>query len=169
MLRVGEQLHKGDPLLRGVAKAGDYILVNRMKYNFMRPKRGDIVVFDAKEVTRDAYYIKRLVGMPGETISVAPPYLLVNGEQAVDPRFDKIFNHHEYSGYQFADQRGKPLIGTASDSIELTDSQYLFFGDNTDNSLDGRYFGGVEEKMLLGSAFFVGLPLDRAGFAETVH
>ncbi|MBL7016079.1 MAG: S26 family signal peptidase, partial [Kiritimatiellales bacterium] len=51
----------------------------------------------------------------------------------------------------------------------LKDDEYLFFGDNTKNSLDGRYFGGVDRDRILGSAFFVGMPFDRAGRVETWH
>lgn len=169
--RYGEYIHKGESILRGVAKAGDYILVNRMKYNFFPPKRGDIVVFDAKDVARDAYYIKRMVGLPGETISVAPPYLLINGKKPDDPRFDKLFHNDEYSGYVYGRYGAQidPLIAQKGDSIKLADDEYLFFGDNSQNSLDGRYFGGVKRDRILGNAFFVGLPLDRAGRVETVH
>lgn len=169
--RYGEYIQKGESILRGVAKAGDYILVNRMKFNFFPPKRGDIVVFDAKDVARDAYYIKRMVGLPGEIISVEPPYLMVNGEKATDKRFEKIFNNDEYNGYVYGTPAAGqvPLIGNQGDSIQLADDEFLFFGDNTINSLDGRYFGGVKRERLLGTAFFVGLPFDRAGFAETVH
>jgi signal peptidase I len=172
LCRYGEYIRRGESVLRGVAKAGDYILVNRMKYNFFPPKRGDIVVFDAEEATgKAAYYIKRMVGLPGETISVAPPYLMVNDRKPVDPRFDKLFNNHEYSGYVFGQQGGglNPLIVGPNDAIKLADDEYLFFGDNTHNSLDGRYFGGVKRDKILGSAFFVGMPLDRAGRVETVH
>ncbi|HKL21599.1 MAG TPA: signal peptidase I [Tichowtungia sp.] len=171
-LRNGEYVHKGESLLQGVAKAGDYILVNRMKYNFFRPERGDITVFDAEEATgKEAYYIKRMVGLPGETISIDPPYLKANGQTPTDPRFDKLFNHDEYSGYVYA-RRGpglQPRIAGPNDAIQLAGDEYLFFGDNTHNSLDGRYFGGVKREKILGSAFFVGLPFDRAGRVETVH
>ena len=173
--RFGEELKAGDPMVQGVVKSGDYILVNRIKYNFIRPKRGDIAVFDTSALThpqvrRDAYYIKRMVGLPGETISVAPPYLLVNGEKPTDPRFDKIFNDAKYKGYQFAHSNvPAPLIGKPGDSIITADDQYLFFGDNTENSLDGRYFGPVNRRQILGPAFFVCWPFDRAGFAETSH
>lgn len=171
-LRYGEYIKKGESLLHGVAKAGDYILVNRMKYNFFPPKRGDIVVFDAEEATgKAAYYIKRMVGLPGESISVDPPYLNVNGEIPTDPRFEKLFNNNGYHGYVFGDTGAQtpPIIAAADDAILLGDDEYLFFGDNTHNSLDGRYFGAVKRKRILGSAFFVGLPFDRAGFAESIH
>lgn len=166
--RFGEQLEAGEPLLRGVAKAGDYILVNRMKYNFVHPKRGDITVFDTRnlnhsQVRTDAYYIKRMVGEPNETLSLAPPYLLVNGEKPTDPRFDKLFNSDKYNGYSFAPMS---QLATPNDSIRTAADEYLFFGDNTSNSLDGRYFGPVNRRQILGSAFLVCLPFDRAGWAE---
>lgn len=171
--RFGENLNSGDPMVQGVVKSGDYILVNRIKYNFIRPKRGDIAVFDTSKLTnpqvrKDSYYIKRMVGLPGETISVAPKVLLVNGEKPTDPRFDKIFNNEKYKGYIFGDLRAvpPPLIGKPSDSITLANDEYLFFGDNTEQSLDGRYFGAVNRRQILGPAFFVCWPLDRAGSAE---
>jgi signal peptidase I len=169
--RYGEYIRKGESLLRGVAKAGDYILVNRMKYNFFPPERGDIVVFDAKDVARDAYYIKRLVGLPGEIISIDQPYLLADGQKPADPRFEKIFLNEKYNGYVYGTPAAGqvPKIGKQGDSIQLADDEFLFFGDNTINSLDGRYFGGVKRERILGTAFFVGMPFDRAGFVETVH
>jgi signal peptidase I len=174
---MGKEIHKGDVLagIDGVIKSGDYILVNRMKYNFIRPKRGDIAVFDTSmlthpQVRKDNYYIKRMVGMPGETISLDPPYLLVNGHKPTDPRFDKIFNNENYDGYASGSTSVNPvLISKPGDSIQTGDTDYLFFGDNTTMSLDGRYFGPVNEKQILGPAFFVCWPLDRAGFAEISH
>jgi signal peptidase I len=172
--RFGETLKAGEPMVQGVVKSGDYILVNRIKYNFIRPKRGDIAVFDTRDLThpqvrKDAYYIKRMVGLPEETIAVEPKYLLVNGEKPTDPRFDKIFNNEKYKGYQFAQSSPPPLIGKPGDSIVLANDQYLFFGDNTEHSLDGRYFGAVNRRQILGPAFFVCWPFDRAGTAESIH
>jgi signal peptidase I len=180
LLRIGETIRAGEPIARSaVRKSGDYILVNRIKYNFIPPKRGDIAVFDTRDMTHpkvrdNAYYIKRMVGLPGETISLNPPYLLVDGKQPADPRFDKLFYNDDYSGYVFGQTSfdpndPAPLIGKSGDSITLADNEYLFFGDNTVMSLDGRYFGAVKEKRILGPAFFVCWPLDRAGFAEIWH
>ncbi len=172
---IGKPINKGDVLAGSLIKSGDYILVNRFKYNFIRPKRGDIAVFDTRElshpqVRKDAYYIKRMVGLPNETISVAPKLLLVNGEKPTDPRFDKIFNTENYKGYQFAHPTPPtPLIAKPGDSITTANDEYLFFGDNTESSLDGRYFGAVNRRQILGPAFFVCWPFDRAGFAETSH
>lgn len=168
-LFANRYIQEGEILFNGVLKSGDYILVNRIKYNFIRPKRGDIVVFDTRElkhsqVRKDAYYIKRMVGLPGETISIAPKYLHVNGKIPTDSRFDKLFNNPKYNGYQFGG--GDAKIRKIGDAITLADDEYLFFGDNTDNSLDGRYFGAVNHRQILGPAFFVCWPFDRAGFAD---
>ncbi|MFA5689015.1 MAG: signal peptidase I [Kiritimatiellales bacterium] len=173
--RIGKVFRAGDVIASKVMKSGDYILVNRMKYNFIRPRRGDIAVFDTRELTypqvrKDAYYIKRLVGMPGETLNILPKYLYVNGEKLNDPKFEKIFNAPNYNGYQLAmSAPQRPPLLRPEDSIMLKSDEYLFFGDNTDNSLDGRYFGAVNRRQVMGPAFFVCWPLDRAGFAETDH
>ena len=178
--RYGEEIRAGEPIVSRVVKSGDYILVNRLKYNFIRPKRGDITVFDTRDllhpkVRENAYYIKRMVGLPGETISLEPPYLLINGDHEPDnPRFDKLFNNDDYLGYLYGQPSGDPsdpapLLGQPGDSVTLANDEVLFFGDNTAQSLDGRYFGAVNRKRILGPAFFVCWPLDRAGFAETVH
>jgi len=167
---------KGDILFDGIIKSGDYILVNRLKYNFVRPKRGDITVFDTRDLThpqvrKDAYYIKRMVGLPGETISVNPNLLLVNGQKPIELAFEKIFNHQRYSGYQFSHPASKlpPLIEKEGDSIVLEKDEHLFFGDNTEQSLDGRYFGAVNRKRILGPAFFVCWPFDRLGPADGIR
>lgn len=174
--------NKGDVLFDATIKSGDYILVNRFKYNFVHPKRGDIAVFDTSKLThpqvrKDNYYIKRIVGLPGETVSVNPPFLFIDGKKPEDPRFDKIFTNKQYNGYMLGnlyDPFGRPvdpppLIGRLDQSIRLAADEYLFFGDNTLNSLDGRYFGPVDRQRILGPAFFVCWPLDRAGGAETIN
>ena len=177
LLRIGEDIRAGEPIARSaIRKSGDYILVNRLKYNFIRPKRGDITVFDTvdiehPQVREAAYYIKRMVGLPSESISVADGELRVDGQKPTNSRFDKIFSNDDYSGYQYGSRTSvpRPLIGEPGDAIHLKDDEVLFFGDNTASSLDGRYFGAVKRKRILGPAFFVCWPLDRAGFAEIHH
>lgn len=177
LLRMGEPIRAGEPLTRpALRKSGDYILVNRMKYNFVRPERGDIVVFDTRALThpsvrKDAYYIKRLTGLPGETITLEPPFVRADGAVPDDPRFDKIFRGAPYEGYQFASFQAepRPVLGDRADRLTLAADEYLFFGDNTNHSLDSRYFGAVKNRYVMGPAFFVCWPLDRAGPPEIPH
>ncbi len=101
------------------------------------------------------YYIKRLVGLPGEKISITDRALTADGVKIVDDfAFDRQLN--EYGGYSFAGN-----LMTESDFIQLENDEFLPFGDNTDNSLDGRYFKGVKVKNLLGPAVCVYWPFGK--------
>jgi signal peptidase I len=165
---MGRRIEAGEVLFSKIIKGGDYILVNRVKYNFIRPERGDIVVFDTRDLTHpqvrtNSYYVKRMVGLPGEAISIRNGRVWINGQDVAGPRFEKIYTHEKYSGYSLTPGG---LLASPENEIQLADDEYLFFGDNTHNSLDGRYFGAVNRRRILGPAFFVCWPFDRAGFAE---
>ena len=120
------------------------------------------------------HYIKRLVGLPGETISIEHPRLLVDGKPAegsfgIDreaamgpsesgPAYAGYHNVHD-DGMPPTDPRlPPPYLGAASDSVALGD-EYLPMGDNTKNSFDGRYWGPVPRRQMLGPACCVYWPL----------
>jgi signal peptidase I len=153
---------KGDVILANRAIAGDHILVNKMKYNFMRPERGDISVFDTKNiddprVRKDTFYIKRMVGLPGERIRIQDRRIVADGQVVSDPPvFEKIASDPAYSGGHRNDGR----LVTEEDYIQLAENEYLMCGDNTrpGMSLDGRFFGGVPREDFQGPAFFVYWP-----------
>jgi len=153
------QYAKGEIIAACRVIAGDHILVNKMKYNFMRPKRGDISVFDTKnikhsEVREKTFYIKRMVGLPGEKIQIQDGRLVADGNIVSEPAiFEKIATDPSYSGHA-----NSSLLSSPDNVIELADDKYLMMGDNTHHSLDGRYFGGVERNDFLGPAFFVYWP-----------
>ncbi|MCF7848193.1 MAG: signal peptidase I [Kiritimatiellales bacterium] len=150
---------KGDVIAACKVIAGDHILVNKMKYNFMRPQRGDVAVFDTRhidhpEVREKTFYIKRMVGLSGEKIQVQNGRLVANGKIVTTPPiFEKIATAEEYSGHGNAGQ-----LSRESDVLQVGADEYLMFGDNTHHSLDGRYFGGVKRDDFLGPAFFVYWP-----------
>lgn len=120
------------------------------------------------------HYIKRLVGLPNETISIQPPYLCVNGKKVEGfPGIDRQTQLQPsetgpaYRGYcNTGDpglpkgQNGKPfgILCSATDSIQTGDS-YLPMGDNTRNSFDGRYWGPVPRLQMLGPAACVYWPI----------
>ncbi|MEN8254755.1 MAG: signal peptidase I [Verrucomicrobiota bacterium] len=157
-----KQYSKGDVILANKAIAGDHILVNKMKYNFMRPERGDISVFDTKnidhdQVRADTFYIKRMVGLSGEKMQIQNGRIVADG-QIIDepPMFEKIATDPAYHG----GHGNAGLLLDPDASIQLADDEYLMCGDNTlpGMSLDGRFFGGVPRDDFQGPAFFVYWP-----------
>ncbi|MCK4564333.1 MAG: signal peptidase I [Verrucomicrobia bacterium] len=153
---------KGDVICGAKVIAGDHILVNKMKYNFMRPERGDIAVFDTKniehsQVRADTFYIKRMVGLSGEKIQIQNGRIVADGKMVSEPPvFEKIATDPAYNGGH--GNAGRLLDPDAF--IQLADDQYLMMGDNTkpSMSLDGRFFGGVRREDFQGPAFFVYWP-----------
>jgi signal peptidase I len=154
-----ERYSKGDIIVSAKVIAGDHILVNKMKYNFRRPERGDISVFDTRSITdprirKDTFYIKRMVGLPGEKIQIQNKRLVADGKIVSEPpMFEKIAMDPAYEGYSNVE-----LLASDSDFIQLADDQYLMCGDNTHNSMDGRFFGGVSREDFQGPAIFVYWP-----------
>ncbi len=153
---------KGDVFASATVIAGDHILVNKMKYNFMRPERGDISVFDTKhiaheQVRKDTFYIKRMVGLSGEKIQIQNRRLVADGHVVSDPpAFERIATDPIYDG----GHRNDGQLYDAEAFIQLADNEYLMMGDNTrpNMSLDGRFFGGVLREDFQGPAFFVYWP-----------
>ncbi len=117
---------------------GDIMLLNRLDYNFEEIKRFDIVVIDdGKE-----FIIKRVVGLPGETITYTDNKLYIN-DSVVEDSF----------GY-----------GTTKDfKKKIPKGHYFVLGDNRENSMDSRHFGAFSEKEILGKAKLVLFPFDRFG------
>jgi signal peptidase I len=163
-VQPGDMVEKGQVIASGRVRQGDHIFVNKVRYHFARPQRGQIVVFDTnyipgKErlgIRPDTFYIKRLVGLPGEAISIRARHLVVDGKPVEEPfPFRRLLTDPAYRGYV---QRTGSYLDRDGAEIQLGDAQFLPFGDNTTSSLDGRYFGPVTEKALVGPSFFVYWP-----------
>ncbi len=177
-VRPGDKVTKGQVLASGRVTMGDHIFVDKIRYNFSRPKRGNIFVFDTDRIVHarirpHSFYIKRLVGLPGEVISIEPPFLLVNGMKITEPYpFERLLNERDkgYNGYNLAATGGSDIsaqLKQKGDQIVVGQDEYLPFGDNTDFSLDGRYFGPVKDKSVVGPAFMVYWPISkRWGFVR---
>jgi len=124
---------------------GDHILVNKFIYRFTEPKRGDVIVFKyPKDKNRD--FIKRVVGLPGETILIKNQKIYINGVVLTE----KYIQHAEAispDGYVFPRDNFGPLKIPA-DSV-------FMMGDNRDTSLDSRYWGALKKDLIQGKAFVI--------------
>ncbi|MGA3180901.1 MAG: signal peptidase I [Verrucomicrobiota bacterium] len=179
------QFHKGEPIIRFVETTGDHLFVDRLSYNFRRPERGEIVVFKTAGLPmRDTnqFYIKRLVGLPGEAVSIGKDrHARINGKRldASTPHFENVYGFNpkippradvyledtNYNGHVLiphTDNLPDSYLQTERDSIMVRDKHYLVFGDNTVSSYDSRYWRDVPEENFIGKAFFVYWPITSA-------
>ena len=122
----------------------DKILVNKFAYWFSQPQRGDVVVFKVPKsiyLSDKPFYIKRIVGLPGEHLQIFDGCVYVNGKQVHNPkRLNEIYYENDY---QFLEDVVK----------EIPENEYYLFGDNSGNSYDSRKWGGITINQIKGKAF----------------
>lgn len=129
----------------------EYLIINEITYRFESPQRGDSVVFRYPLDTRQ-HFIKRVVGLPGETV-------VINNDQV------SIINEEHPEGVLIEEPYLEFETKTLGDfNVTLGDNEYYLLGDNREESLDSRSFGPVDESLIVGKTFIRGWPLDRAGF-----
>ena len=159
-VRPGQYVQAGDVLARGRVTIGDHVFVNKVRYNFSRPRRGDVIVFSVASlrdprILKSDFYIKRLAGLPGETLRIAERHLVADGRPVESPEpFHRLTHDPRYVGYTNVGGFGTPWA-----QHTLRASEFLPLGDNTEHSYDGRYFGPVPLKDLVGPGFFVYWPI----------
>ncbi len=159
-------------------QVGDYILVNKFTYGIRlpvvrtkvldinTPERGDVMVFFPPHLN-DTYYIKRVIGLPGDTVTYRDKQLTVNGELlAVDklgvmPEGDRRFSVGLESLGESNHLTQVDLMRPARDfSVQVKPGHYFMMGDNRDNSSDSRVWGQVPEKDIVGQAFAIWMHWD---------
>lgn len=174
---------------------GDFILVNKFDYGIRlpvlntkiidmdEPKRGDIAVFRYPR-NPDTPYIKRIIGLPGDTVGYKDKQLYINGqlvEQSTQGRYRTEGKGSQMNGSILRVENlpglaHRILIDKTSSGFDVElvvpDNQFFVMGDNRDHSSDSRFWGPVPEDNLIGRAFFIwmnwdgGIEWKRLGFIE---
>lgn len=147
---VGQRTRVSGSSMETTLQNGDNLIVDKISYRFRDPKRYDIIVFPYK-YEEDTYYIKRIIGMPGETVQIKEDgYVYIDGERLK------------------SDIYGRELIKdpqTAAEPVTLGDGEYFVMGDNRNHSMDSRdpSVGVLSRDDLIGRAWVRIYPFDNIG------
>ena len=162
----GQTFKKGEPIVRGYADLGDQLFVDKFSYNLLGPHRADVFVFRTNGILgippgpnlESEHYIKRLAGMPGDTLRIQQPKLFVNGEEATAYAFRRVASQQNgYTGYRNV-PRDTMYLGDPNATVTIPKGSYFALGDNSANSYDSRYWGFVPWQNVVGRGMFVYWP-----------
>ena len=131
----------------------DNILVDKLTYQFSDPQRFDVVLFPYGEGDEELCFIKRVIGLPGETVQISR-----SGDIFIDGEYLE-----EYYGFEDIQQDKRYL---AADGYTLQEDEYFVMGDNRNNSYDSRQIGGIKRDDIIGRAVFRIYPLKSLGFIK---
>lgn len=127
---------------------GDYLIVDEVSYYFHQPKRGDVVVFRYPGNPK-VFYIKRIVGLPGDTVTITRGEVAITKEDGSTMTLDESYVVDEDATY--------------TQSTHVGPDQYFVMGDNRPKSSDSRVWGLLPEKNIMGRAFIRLLPAGHFG------
>lgn len=133
-------------------KNGNIALISKAAYSMGAPKRGDVIAFKLNGNESSHYYIKRIVGLPGETIEVVEGKIVVNGREIKE----------RYETTKLED------LGLLSEPVKLKNNEYFVLGDDRQNSEDSRNadIGAVKRSEIGGKVWFVVSPGKTFGFVR---
>ncbi len=149
---VGQRTQVSGSSMETTLSDGDHLIVDKISYRFEDPERFDIIVFPYQYDT-DTYYIKRIIGMPGETVQIDDSgNIYVDGELLEEAYGCEVIQNP----------------GRANDPILLGDDEYFVMGDNRNNSSDSRdpSVGNIHRKDIIGRAFIRIWPSSKFGILK---
>ena len=146
---VGQRTSVSGSSMETTLSDGDQLLVDKLSYRFQDPKRFDIIVFPY-QYEENTYYIKRIIGLPGETVQVVDGYVYINGSRLESDIYGN-------------ERMDDPMA--ASQPITLGEDEYFVLGDNRNHSQDSRdpSVGEVNKDTIMGKAWVRIYPFDKMG------
>ena len=131
---------------------GEKFFVNKAVYKVSSPKRGDIIVFKTNVTDDAALHIRRVIGLPGESVLIKDGKIYINGEL-----YEETGDYPDISN-----------PGLAETSISLESGEYFVLGDNRNNSEDSRYsdIGNIKKNYIVGKLWFTVSPRSKMGFMK---
>jgi len=133
------------PSMESTLHNNERLIMNKLVYNFSEPEHGDIIVFHA---TEEDDYIKRVIGIPGDTIQYRNNQLFLNGEAIEEPYLTDTTYTSDFG------------------PLEVPEGTVFVMGDNRLNSSDSRIIGPISEEKIVGRVNLLIWPLNRIGFVE---
>lgn len=173
-VRPGRVYKTGETIVHGYVQAGDQVFVDRMTYQFRNPTRSDVFVFKTTGIKRiemnldpalgSQFYIKRLAGVPGDSLRIDAPKLFLDGSIASQSPFQRVMScENGYRGY--SNPGAAQYLTTPEETFTVPPHAFFALGDNSYNSSDSRYWGIVPERNVIGRGYFVYWPFsERWGF-----
>ncbi|WP_166238018.1 signal peptidase I [Paenibacillus turpanensis] len=134
---------------------GERVIVNKILYDIREPEHGEVIVFEAPD---GSDYIKRVIGLPGDTVRVDGDAVFVNGEKIAEPYIQSVIDEYAKLG------NGNTYNNKNYDEHIVPENQLFVMGDNRRNSRDSRDIGFIEYEKVIGRADVRIWPLSQIGF-----
>ena len=130
----------------------EYLIIDELSYHLRTPERGEVIVFRYPRNPRQ-YYIKRIIGLPGETVIIKDKKVIIekNGKSIVLDETDYLDPSVPTDSFNYSE-------------VTLADDEYFVMGDNRTASYDSRHFGPIKESVIVGRSLIRVLPFDRVGW-----
>jgi signal peptidase I len=135
---------------------GEYLLTDKVTYRFREPQRGDVVVFEAPSANGEEF-IKRIIAVPGESISVRDGHVFINNQQLSEPYLAKSV------------QSNPGAFLSEEENAKVPQEQYFVMGDNRPSSSDSRSWGFISKSDITGKAWLIYWPPQKMGIIDKVE